>query len=313
VRLRHQDGRAGCLHERCRQRSVIEKPHWFLSVQNRPDKSPGGFFAQKKDPQASWPQVYPKTVHQSTPEKHFPPWEASQAPYLSLPPSAKARSFCCSASSHSKRLRLVSRGSPERMCGNVFSSGKNISPHGQRRKVHSAPFPPPGENSARSLAPLLPTRNASGWFLAGALSGCAETLFPPEKTFPPIRSAGEWGVQTLIGLSIGLYLVSSYYRSSLGNPTRNSGLFQSQYRGLHAALCSSSCRNMLVWLIIVRCVSFGFLLSYAFSSAVFERFSRVLYEPLSCLAHGTHSFPVSIIYNFHANLSTILVHFCPFA
>ena len=63
-----------------------------------------------------------------------------------------------------------------------------------------------GESSFIPLLGTFPTRNACGWFLAGALSGCVKMLFSPKKTFPPIRSAGEWGVQPLIGLFIGPYL-----------------------------------------------------------------------------------------------------------
>ena len=70
------------------------------------------------------------------PKKHFPPWAASQSPLCSVSASRrKLRPLPCSAASHSKRLRLVSRGNPERMCGNAFSSGKNISPHPLRRRM----------------------------------------------------------------------------------------------------------------------------------------------------------------------------------
>ena len=158
------------------------------------------------------------------------------------------------------------------MCGNAFSSGKNISPHRRLRKRHIPRFRLRRKLTHFAALPL-PTRNACGWFLAGALSGCAEMLFPPEKTFPPIRSVGEWGVQTLIGLSIGLYLVSSCYRSSDGesNPelwslpiviprVTRSPVFQLLPKYARVAHHSE-----------VRFV--GLLLSLVFSFAVLERFS----------------------------------------
>ena len=68
-----------------------------------------------------------------SPKKHFPPWEASQAPYHSLPPLVKAHSFRCSASFPPHPLRWASAGALSG-CGEMLSQ-KNISPHPLRRRM----------------------------------------------------------------------------------------------------------------------------------------------------------------------------------
>ncbi len=88
----------------------------------------------------------------------------------------------------------------------------NISPHPRRRKVRFAPFSPFGESSARSLAPPFPAVTAplgpGGNFTLRPI-GQSRWEFPPNITFPPIHSNGEWGAYSLIGLSNGRYLVLS--------------------------------------------------------------------------------------------------------
>ena len=73
-------------------------------------------------------------------------------------------------------------------------------------------FLPFGESSARSLAPPFPAVTAplgpGGNFTLRPI-GQSRWEFPPNITFPPIHSNGEWGAYSLIGLSNGRYLVLS--------------------------------------------------------------------------------------------------------
>lgn len=91
------------------------------------------------------------------------------------------------------------------------------------------------------------------------------------------------------------------------------GFRQSLKHWVHAVICSGHCQSLLVWLIIVRNVSsLGSPEFTVLRNSSLPNGSGSL-ESLSLLAHGTHSFPVSIIYNSYTHLSTIFIHFLQFA
>lgn len=78
------------------------------------------------------------------------------------------------------------------------------------------------------------------WVPAGALSRIGSKI-SLSKTFPPIRSVGEWGAYSLIGLlSNGPYLLlSSIYRSARGGKPGKLSSCQSLKHQVHAG--SNSC------------------------------------------------------------------------
>ena len=96
-------------------------------------------------------------------------------------------------------------------------------------------------------------------------------LFFVRKTLPPIRSTGEWGVHSLIGLSIGLYLLLSESTvRSLGLGNGKLGLFQSLKQLCTQIFALVDYQNALVWLIIVSVFR---LWGASEVYAVFEKYS----------------------------------------
>ena len=88
----------------------------------------------------------------------------------------------------------------------------NISPHPRRRKVRFAPLPP-FRGKLRPLPCSSFSRRdrsaGSRWEFYTAPYWTIPPGIPPNITFPPIHSNGEWGAYSLIGLSNGRYLVLS--------------------------------------------------------------------------------------------------------
>ncbi len=79
-----------------------------------------------------------------------------------------------------------------------------------------------------------------------------QSPFPSKKTFPPIRSVGEWGAYPLIGLSIGPYLLLSKTAVRMpGWGNGKLGSFQSLKQLCTQIFALVDYQNALVWLIIV--------------------------------------------------------------
>ena len=82
----------------------------------------------------------------------------------------------------------------------------NISPHPRRRKVRFAPLPP-FRGKLRPLPCSSFSRRdrsaGSRWEFYTAPYWTIPLGIPPNITFPPIHSNGEWGAYSLIGLSNG--------------------------------------------------------------------------------------------------------------
>ena len=93
-----------------------------------------------------------------------------------------------------------------------ISPQHNISPHPRRRKVRFAPLPP-FRGKLRPLPCSSFSRRdrsaGSRWEFYTAPYWTIPLGIPPNITFPPIHSNGEWGAYSLIGLSNGRYLVLS--------------------------------------------------------------------------------------------------------
>ena len=102
----------------------------------------------------------------------------------------------------------------------------------------------------------LPGISRAGSFYIGS----RQPAISPSITQPPIRSNDEWGAHSLIGLSNGRYLMLSFgftARRSGVMKTLNSGFLPIHKTSLTRSHRSGYYQNIsLVWLIIVRCVSF---------------------------------------------------------
>ena len=84
---------------------------------------------------------------------------------------------------------------------------------------------------------------------------------------------------------------------------------------LHADICSGIYQNVLVWLIIVSVFRLWGCFQKLLAVDTYSIPNGFLFrscEPPSFLAHGTHSFPVSIMYNIFSPLSTDSVQFLLF-
>ena len=115
------------------------------------------------------------------------------------------------------------------------------------------------------------------------------------------------------GFQYALPLAFLRYRSVAGVNWELRGL-PIHKTSVHADVCSGCYQNsILVWLIIVRCVS-------SLGSSGVSRLEEFLgsercadsWESLSLLAHGTHSFPVTIMYNNFCEMSSAFVRFYVF-
>ena len=98
------------------------------------------------------------------------------------------------------------RGPAARTIPLGISPQHNISPHPRRRKVRFAPLPP-FRGKLRPLPCSSFSRRdrsaGSRWEFYTAPYWTIPLGIPPNITFPPIHSNGEWGAYSLIGLSNG--------------------------------------------------------------------------------------------------------------
>ena len=136
-------------------------------------------------------------------------------------------------------LPIVSRREPCRGWGRKFPQDKTFPPIGVVAKYAQLRFRLSAKTPPASLLLRFPP-GPLRWVPAGALSRIGSKI-SLSKTFPPIRSVGEWGAYSLIGLlSNGPYLLlSSIYRSARGGKPGKLSSCQSLKHQVHAG--SNSC------------------------------------------------------------------------